>query len=285
MKKIVQRFLVFFVGFPLLLSLILLFPHYNHLLLNLTLLVFSILSALEFRNILAKKNLHISAAESLVFGALFPAVWILIVCFDFPKHIVAGTFILAASWLLFSLVFMKKENLNASIGRVTAGFAVMIYPGLFLAWAIRLAAFGEASMVILIFFLVVLLNDSAAWAAGNLWGSGNRGFVAASPNKSIAGFIGGLFFSVLSGIAAALFIPSAFSSTLMPSLPAGALLGLVAGLAATIGDLAESAIKRSVGVSDSGAKIMGRGGALDSVDSVALAAPVYYFMYLLLFSQ
>jgi phosphatidate cytidylyltransferase len=69
----------------------------------------------------------------------------------------------------------------------------------------------------------------------------------------------------------------------MPSNSAGALLGFGAGIAAILGDLCESAIKRSADVKDSGSLILGRGGALDSIDSLALAAPVYYLLYQVLF--
>jgi phosphatidate cytidylyltransferase len=89
--------------------------------------------------------------------------------------------------------------------------------------------------------------------------------------------------SVGTGLLAVKFFPEAFSSTVMASYPAGALLGTGAGAAAILGDLGESALKRSAGVKDSGTLILGRGGALDSIDSLALAAPVYYIIYQVLF--
>lgn len=60
------------------------------------------------------------------------------------------------------------------------------------------------------------------------------------------------------------------------------LLGLVVGLSVIAGDLFESALKRSVGIKDSGAGIPGRGGFLDSFDSEFFAAPVFYAAILLL---
>jgi phosphatidate cytidylyltransferase len=63
------------------------------------------------------------------------------------------------------------------------------------------------------------------------------------------------------------------------------MLGLLSGAAATLGDLAESVMKRSSDIKDSGSIVPGRGGALDSIDSIALAAPVFYGLYRLLFGE
>ena len=283
MKKVFKRLIVFFIGFPALLSVVLFFPQYNHLLLNLVAITFSVLGALEFRNMMARKNLVISRPEAVILGAVSPAAWTLVVSFGVMGNVVPGAFILGAIWLLSSCIFTGREKLDSNLGRITAGFAVMIYPGLFMAWIVQMAVFREAGWVILVFFLIVLLNDAAAWAAGVAFGKNNRGIVAASPNKSMAGFIGGIAASVILGMGAAALLPDAFEPDIIPSIPAGAVLGLLTGIAAILGDLGESAIKRSAGVKDSGSLIMGRGGALDSIDSVALAAPVYYVLFRILF--
>ena len=284
MKKIFQRLIVFFIGVPLLLAVIVIFPQKNHLLFNLVTLVFTVLGAIEFRNILAHKNLFISLPEAIIFGAISPAAWIVVVSFGIDGHIVPGAYILGALWLLVSRIFTTKEKLGSYIERTTAGFSIMIYPGLFMAWIIQMSVFSEAGKVILVFFLVVFLNDAIAWVTGVLFGKNNRGLIAASPNKSIAGFIGGQCVSILIGILATIVFPGAFSSGIMPSIWAGVILGFVGGIAAILGDLGESAIKRSAGVKDSGTLIMGRGGALDSIDSLALAAPVFYMFYQILFT-
>jgi phosphatidate cytidylyltransferase len=99
----------------------------------------------------------------------------------------------------------------------------------------------------------------------------------------VAGFIGGFVASILVGVGATYFAPETFRSRLEGPF-AGIILGFVSGLAATLGDLGESAIKRSANVKDSGTVIPGRGGALDTIDSIALAAPVYYGLYRLLFT-
>jgi phosphatidate cytidylyltransferase len=123
-----------------------------------------------------------------------------------------------------------------------------------------------------------------------LFGKGNRGIVPASPNKSVAGFIGGAFGTIVIGVGAVLIQPDVFilqnavSGVPGGAVTIGALLALLTGIAATLGDLAESAIKRSSGADDSGNIIPGRGGVLDSIDSVAFAAPVFYLLSSLLFA-
>ena len=283
MKKIIERLIVFFIGLPVLILIVVLLPQFNHLCLNLVVIVFSVLGAVEFRSIIARKNLIISLPETIILSCIIPVVWTISVSFGSGKILIPGAFIMGAIWLLVCNVFLTRERLDSCISRTTAGFSVMIYPGMFMAWIVQMTVFHQAGMVILIFMLIALLNDAFAWAAGNLFGKDNRGLIAASPSKSISGFIGGLMASVGTGIAAAVIIPDVFSSTVMPSILAGALLGLGAGIAAIAGDLGESAIKRSAGVKDSGALIMGRGGALDSIDSLAMAAPVYYLLYRILF--
>jgi phosphatidate cytidylyltransferase len=54
-------------------------------------------------------------------------------------------------------------------------------------------------------------------------------------------------------------------------------LAVVVNVAAQVGDLAESALKRSAGVKDSGNLVPGHGGALDRIDALLLAAPVLWF--------
>ena len=61
------------------------------------------------------------------------------------------------------------------------------------------------------------------------------------------------------------------------------ILGFITSLAAIIGDLIESVFKRSCEVKDSGSLIPGRGGILDSIDSIVIAAPVFYIGYNFLF--
>ena len=282
MKKLTQRLLIFFLGLPVLIVVVLFVPGRNHLLLNLLVVLFSALGALEFQNMLKQKDLVIQVPEAAILGGLIPAIACAVVSFNFSRLGSYSVFMLASSWLIVSRIFSAKDQ-DSFINRTAAGFYVMIYPGIFLAWIVAMSLFTEPGITIVVFLLMVFLNDSAAWAAGMLFGKGNRGIIPASPNKSIAGFIVGILASVAVGFGGVMLLPDVFKPLRLAEIPAGILLGLCTGIAATLGDLGESVLKRSAGIKDSGGIIPGRGGILDSIDSVALAAPVFYLVFRLLF--
>ncbi|MDR3122478.1 MAG: phosphatidate cytidylyltransferase [Treponema sp.] len=283
MNKLVQRLLVFIVGLPLVVVLVLFLPQKNHLAVNAAVILLSALGAAEFANMLRKKGPAVSPGEAGILGGLVPAAMTLTVSFGYGGQSVPLALVLGASWLLVSRIVAGVEALDGAVSRIGSGFGAMIYPGLFMAWIVRMSLLPRSDMIILMFLLTVIANDSAAWALGMLFGKNNRGIIPASPNKSVAGFVGGFAASILVGLGATLFAPETFPSRFAAPL-SGIILGFVSGLAATLGDLGESAMKRSANIKDSGTVIPGRGGALDTVDSISLAAPVYYGLYWLLFT-
>jgi phosphatidate cytidylyltransferase len=287
MKKMVQRLLIFFIGLPVIVAIVLLLPQYKHLAINMLTVIFSALGAAELSVLLASKNLIISKMEAAVLGALPPLGMLLTVSFNFNGLLVPAIIAAAVSWLLLSRIFARDDVLNTSINRIAAGFAVLLYPGMLLTWIIRMSHLEKnAGLVILAFLCAVFASDSAAWAAGMLFGRGNQRIIPASPNKSVAGFIGGIIAPILAGLGATLLWPEVFTPDRnVPAPLAGSILGLVTGIAAALGDLGESTIKRSSGMKESGSIIPGRGGVLDTIDSISLAAPVFYLAFRLLFAQ
>ena len=291
MRKIIERLLVFLIGIPLIVLLVLFLPYYHHLALNIVVIVFTGLGALEFSAMLKTKGLSISKAEAFILGVLAPVSETLVISFNGNEKIVPFIFMAGAGWALLSRIFSKTESLGVFAGHLTACFAVLIYPGVFMYWLVKMNGWENAGVFVLVFLLTCIGNDSSAWAAGMLFGKGNRGIIPASPNKSAAGFIGGTAGSIIVSAGAVLIVPGFFVprhnfvSGILPAPLAGIILGLLTGLAAMSGDLCESAIKRSAGFKDSGNIMLGRGGVLDSLDSIAVAAPVFYLIFSLLFKQ
>ena len=125
---------------------------------------------------------------------------------------------------------------------------------------------GERAWV-LILLLTVWTFDTAAYGVGRRFGQ--RHFIPhISPGKTVEGTVGGLVGAVLvcAVLVAAVGRPAV----------AGLVLGLVIALAAQVGDLAESMLKRAAGAKESGRLIPGHGGLLDRIDSFLFAAPVAY---------
>jgi len=290
MNKHAQRILVFVIGFPTIIAIVLFLPHYRHLAFNLLVTVFSCFGALEFSNILSYKKISIPKKEAVLFGALPPLAMILVVSFGCNAFLIPAVFTAVAVWLLLSGTFSRGNALEDFIYRITAGLAVLIYPGLLLAWIVRFSHWEKnTGIIILTFLFMAFSSDGLAWIFGMAFGKNNKGLVPASPTKSVAGFIGGVLAPTLTGVLVTLiwpgvFVPKCASILGIPAI-AGFIVGLLTGAAAVLGDLGESAVKRSAGIKDSGVIMPGRGGILDSIDSVALAAPVFYWVFSALFNK
>jgi phosphatidate cytidylyltransferase len=280
-SKIIQRLLIFFFGLPFIAALILFLPYKNHMVLNIFVIIVSSVGAVEFALMLKAKGFPVYAGEAAILGSLSPLSATLIVSFNTNSQITQFLFIIGAFWVLVSEIFYHKSRNDFSLvlNRLTASFSVMIYPGLLLSWVITMSILEHSAIVILTFALTVIANDSLAWVTGMLFGKNNRGVIKVSPNKSLAGYIGGMTASIGICIAMAYIYPAAFIPDQIAKLPSAILLGFFSGITVILGDLAESAIKRSSGFKDSSRLLPGRGGVLDSTDSVALTAPLFYVLY------
>lgn len=121
--------------------------------------------------------------------------------------------------------------------------------------------------------LVTKFSDMGAYVTGSLIGK-HPLIPHISPKKTWEGFFGALAFSTGGACGLLALIPQRLSYLKMHD---AVVLGLVLGFAAIIGDLAESIIKRSAGVKDSGRFLPGIGGALDLIDSILFTAPLLFF--------
>ena len=272
-----QRWLLFLVALPVLIGLIII-DYANHLAINIIVITIACIGTNEMCVMLNKGGLTVPTKLLTGLGGILPLVTYLIIMDVLPEESLLLIGITASAAILIVPIFTMSENNFKGVIQTAAGsFMALIYPGFFLTFIIRFSGFPYSRYLIIIFILMVYLNDSNAWFVGNLLGRNSRKIFAVSPNKSMAGFAGGIFASLVVTICSGILYPQIFSGPLYIMI----LLGLTAGCTTILGDLVESGIKRSSGVKDSGSIIMGRGGLLDSIDSLLLTAPVfYYFMKL-----
>ncbi|MFO0669081.1 MAG: phosphatidate cytidylyltransferase [Polyangiaceae bacterium] len=171
----------------------------------------------------------------------------------------------------------------ARLGEIpTAGLRAMalgmgpLYVGLPLALlaAMRRDVGGNAGAgFVVLSLLLAWFADTGGYFAGRFLGK-HKLYEAVSPKKTVEGAIGGLAAAVLGALLASFWF--------LPSLPVmhGVVLAIVGGAAGQAGDLAESLLKRSTGVKDSGAILPGHGGILDRVDALLVTSTVT-FLYVL----
>lgn len=126
---------------------------------------------------------------------------------------------------------------------------------------------------VLFLVLVTKFSDMGAYLTGSLIGK-HPMVPHISPKKTWEGFFGALGFSIGGGCALVALLGPRLSYI---GYGHAAILGLILGFAAVVGDLAESLVKRSCGVKDSGRFLPGIGGALDLIDSILFTAPMMFF--------
>ncbi|MGO8756892.1 MAG: phosphatidate cytidylyltransferase [Terracidiphilus sp.] len=211
--------------------------------------------------------------------------------FQWPDQTPSFFGVLGLGLLVYCTFFKPVEE---TIAAASASIFCLLYTGLTLIALPALREQANGPSLVAFLLCVVWSGDTAAYYVGRKWGR-HKMAPKISPGKSwegAAASVGGsvLIAAGLAGLAALLQQPwdSMFLSWLERVCPTAILsypedlwywLGLAAlvNVAGQVGDLAESALKRSAGVKDSGDLLPGHGGVLDRVDALLLAAPVLWY--------
>lgn len=202
------------------------------------------------------------------------AIFSVLVGTGFGRHhsdLVVWTFVLLMPVVLMVALF-RPAQIPTAMNRVGALVMGPMYLGPTMAALALLRSHGtnfEGAGLSLLALLTAWFSDSGGYFAGKFIG-GPKLYPAVSPNKTWAGAVGGALGSMI----AAVFASTVFLKTL--PLVSGIVVCVLAGVVGQLGDLAESVLKRSAGVKDSGALLPGHGGILDRVDALIFCALVLY---------
>ncbi|UCF10692.1 MAG: CDP-archaeol synthase [Candidatus Bipolaricaulota bacterium] len=128
--------------------------------------------------------------------------------------------------------------------------------------------------------LMVWGYDSGAFFAGRLFGR-HQAFPSVSPNKTWEGIVGGTLFAVLGATVGASISPLWRAVVFWGEFHHLLIAAILVAAAAQIGDLFASKLKRAAGVKDSGIFLPGHGGALDRIDGLLFALPVFFWYFVL----
>ncbi len=170
--------------------------------------------------------------------------------------------------LVVSLVMALFRRCDAWLLGWALTFAGALYVGVLGMHFILLRELPNGLVLTTLVLLTAWATDSFAYLAGHWWGR-HRFFPSISPKKTLEGALGG----EAAAIVVMLVLGTFFG---LPPLHA-LILGFGIGIAATLGDLAESLVKRQLGAKDSGSTIPGHGGLLDRIDSLLFAAVFGYY--------
>lgn len=272
MNSFTKRLILTITAVPLLFCLIYFLPHYNHLAFAVLALISTIVASYEMHHLLFG-NSNKSLVPPWV-AALLPIAQYLELTFLPTLPLLLLAFSAIALYGLTKEIFVgAKDDFVSTMERSSKTLFLLFYPGFLLTFIIRILFLSEAKLLLLMLFLLAFGNDTFAYIFGMLFGKRSRNILAVSPNKSLIGFIGGGVMTL---------VLSLLMSQLIPPLKAliaphhAIILGLIVAVTGNLGDLIESVFKRSAQVKDSGKIILGRGGLLDSIDSLLASTPFFY---------
>ncbi len=220
----------------------------------------------EFYNLAIKRErdprriLGFSVALMIAFSFFFEA---------FPLELA-----LFAALLLTGIYYVLAMNKLEKLTSFPPSIALTFFGALILSFTLNHFIYLRqeyGSSWIYFLLTVIFVGDTGAYLIGKSLGR-HKLAPLASPHKTWEGSVGGLLFACLGGIAAQqIFLPEA-------TLWKAVVFAFVLHVAAQFSDPLESLFKRAAGVKDSSNILPGHGGFLDRIDSMILAAPLYYYL-------
>jgi phosphatidate cytidylyltransferase len=245
--------------------------------------VFGLIALLEFYRMLDHAHLPNFKITGLICGAIMLAGSF----HYFSKIGPAGSYDFEVAVLLFFLLTMFTRQLFARLrhDEPLQTMAYTLFGLLYVLWLFNFitkivyltprASIGMVTGQFYVLYLIAVtkFSDMGAYLTGSVIGR-HLMVPQISAKKTWEGFFGALGFALACSLALFKLMPGHLS---MLTWTHATILGLLLGFAAVIGDLAESIIKRSTGVKDSGNLLPGIGGALDLIDSLLFTAPLLFF--------
>jgi len=173
---------------------------------------------------------------------------------------------------------IEGKNTVIEVAVTTLGF---VFVGVMFSYMARLLFVPSLEQAVpgawLVIWLVAVtkFTDMGAYATGSVIGK-HKMIPHISPGKTWEGIIGGVVFALIIGCGLYALLPQELAVLGSWSVVIG--VSLFLAVLAVLGDLAESVLKRSIGVKDSGQTLPGIGGILDLIDSLCFTAPALYFI-------
>lgn len=224
-------------------------------------------AVLEWRRVLARTDRRVPLAPiGFATVGLVVASW-----YGGPEGLVVALMVGCAGTVAWRVVDERIEN---TLADSMASMLTLLWIPFLASFIVLMELAPDGWQRVVVMVLAAVGSDTGGLFAGMLFGKHPMA-PRVSPKKTWEGFVGGLILGTLvAAIAAYFFFDGRWWI--------GAVVGLACALAAVLGDLAESAVKRDIQVKDMSSVIPGHGGILDRIDSLLFAAPVAYVVFGLL---
>lgn len=230
------------------------------------------LAVLAYYEYLKMDNAKIFSIEGLI-G--FIAVLLIVSFENNPVISLSGDLIsvILISLIIYLILIVLKKN-KITFDKVGYYLLGILYIGFGFSYMLTTRLDENGLYLTLLVLFATWSSDSGAYFTGKYLGK-RKLWPAISPNKTIEGALGAIFFSVL----ASLLINYLFG--INESLLYSVFVGITISVVGQMGDLVESALKRSKDIKDSGTLIPGHGGVLDRFDSLIFVFPILQILHIL----
>jgi len=217
---------------------------------------------------------HAGARPLTVFGVVWAALFVVAALFDVDW----ATASLLASAAVLPLVWLAIFRRDALLQSWVWTLAGMLYMGWMLGHYVMLRQLDDGRELVILVLFTTFACDTSAYFVGRSWGK-HRMTPTISPHKTWEGAIGGFAGAVAAALALR-YLLSLGDWSLPLSYVEAIGVGCLVGVAAQLGDLLESLLKRRAGVKDSGNVLPGHGGVLDRIDSLVFTGVIVYYFVL-----
>jgi phosphatidate cytidylyltransferase len=226
-----------------------------------------IMGQYEFYRMVKARGANPHAVLGIVIGAL------LILESYYPVFRDSEKFFMAASVMLIMVVrLFSRRPVAGAIEDTAHTLLGVFYVAVLFMFQIMIRMGQDGKQWLVFLYFIIWASDIGAYAIGIPFGK-HRLYEKVSPKKSIEGFVGAIVLSAGMALICRVWFMQGISFGVAEAVGIALLLTVVG----TVGDLAESLLKRASGVKDSGGIIPGHGGILDRMDSMLFAAPVMYY--------
>ena len=244
---------------------------------GLVILVFAYPAAVEYLQLMKKLDIPLAAPEFLIWVPLLVFSYVI-----FDGRYADVALLLAIAYQV--LRYLRSTPHRTGFLQAVAGVFGLLYIPWMLHFFYLIYVSGPADRPhvgathALVVLLIVWGYDSGAYFIGKLWGR-HSAFPRVSPQKTWEGVAGGCVFAILGALVGATLSPVWRELAFWRGIHHIVISALLVACASQLGDVFESKLKRAATVKDSGNFLPGHGGALDRIDGLLFALPVFFFYY------